>query len=248
MRDSRHWGSFPATFASTLDLTPVITPDLPGNGQLNNMRSPSCVEGMVEWYRGAILKEGIDPPYYVLGLSLGAMVAVAWSHMYPGELKGVVLVNASLRPLDPFYRRLRLINLLRIVPALIGNSVAKQESLIWHLTSSRPRVNAEILDAWISFKKERPVSRHNSIVQILAAHRYLAPPERPDVAILILASAMDRLVNPICSKHIAKRWGADFAMHPTAGHDAPLDDEQWICLQIRDWLRTVDLRRKLIII
>jgi hypothetical protein len=35
---------------------------------------------------------------------------------------------------------------------------------------------------------------------------------------------------------IARRWNCPIAIHPTAGHDLPLDDGVWIAKQVHDWL------------
>ena len=55
-----------------------MTLDLPGNGSLYHLRSPCSVEQMAECCRGELAARSIAPPYYLLCLSMGGMVAVAW--------------------------------------------------------------------------------------------------------------------------------------------------------------------------
>ena len=78
----------------------------------------------------------------------------------------------------------------------------------------------------------------NALRQLLAAARYSAPEAPPPVPVLLLASARDQLVSPNCSRTLARRWGVPLAMHPSAGHDLPLDDGPWVAAEIRRWLRS----------
>lgn len=54
--------------------------------------------------------------------------------------------------------------------------------------------------------------------------------------LLVLAGARDRLVDPRCSRRLAQAWGAEFRLHPGAGHDLPLDDGAWVAAQVAAWL------------
>ena len=237
MRETRHWGNFPAVFSHDIVGADVVLLDLPGNGRLHQMPSPLLVEDMVEHCRRDLQARGIAPPYQVLALSLGAMVAVAWGARYPEELNACVLINTSLRPFSPFYQRLR----PRNYPALFGvalllSDVVRQEQLILRLTSCNSVSNTKTLANWVAYKQEYPVSRHNALRQLIAAGRYRAPARKPEPPMLILASAMDQLVNPRCSQRLASQWQAPLVMHPSAGHDVPLDDGPWVARQVRNWL------------
>ena len=46
--------------------------------------APRSVEEMVEYARTQLKQLGYAPPYHLLALSLGAMVAVAWSEAVSG--------------------------------------------------------------------------------------------------------------------------------------------------------------------
>ncbi|MES2399587.1 MAG: alpha/beta hydrolase, partial [Pseudomonadota bacterium] len=58
----------------------------------------------------------------------------------------------------------------------------------------------------------------------------------PRCPALVLSSAGDRLVNPVCSTRLAAAWQAKYVQHPWAGHDLPHDDGEWVCSQLCDWL------------
>lgn len=237
-RESRHWGDFPATFRGEFPDAEIVALDLPGNGHLNHMPSPTSVAAMAEHCRAELLARNIRPPYHVLAMSLGAMVAVAWADRHPEELEGCVLISTSLRPFSPFYQRLRPGN----YPALLklalssGNSIAR-EGVILRITSKLAGHRAQLVEAWSAWRHERPVSRANALRQLWAASRYCAPTHQPPVRMLLLAGAGDTLVDPRCSRRLARFWRADYAEHPGAGHDIPLDDGAWVALRVRDWLQ-----------
>ena len=97
-REIRHWGSFIGQLETALPTSRVIALELPGNGQLHRQRSPMNVPDMVESCRVQLKARNIAPPYRLLAMSLGAMVAVAWASSYPNEVSTQVLVNTSMRP------------------------------------------------------------------------------------------------------------------------------------------------------
>ena len=237
-RESRHWADFPDIFRSEIRDAKIVTLDLPGNGDLNHMQSSTSVAAMAEYCHSAIEARGISPPYHVLAMSLGAMVAVALAMNYPREIGGCVLISTSLRPISPFYERLRPRNypsLLRLV--LPGCSVRSRESTILRITSNMAKSRAQILENWCALQRKHPVSRVNALRQLWASSRYNALPQRPPVRLLLLASEKDNLVSIQCSRRLARLWRTDLAIHPSAGHDIPLDDGAWVAQQVRQWLR-----------
>ena len=49
--------------------------------------------------------------------------------------------------------------------------------------------------------------------------------------LLLLAGAGDRLVDPACSRRLARTWQVPLLEHAQAGHDLPLDDPDWVAHQ-----------------
>jgi pimeloyl-ACP methyl ester carboxylesterase len=235
-RESRHWGDFPEFFRKAIPNAEIVTLDLPGNGGLNRMESPLRVEQMADYCHAEMLSRGLNPPYFLLAMSLGAMVAVAWAQRHAEEISGCVLINTSLRPFSPFHQRLRPRNYpVLLKRALLGGSPGEWEATILALTSNLGEDRASILDAWIALRRECPVSRRNALRQLWAASRYRAD-AKPAARLLVLASTQDRLVDPRCSRQLASRWEPAFGEHAAAGHDIPLDDGPWVARQVRDWL------------
>lgn len=239
MREARHWGEFPMVFQDAVGAQNVVTPDFPGNGSLHLQTSPASVAGLADDCRAQLKRLGFAPPYRVLALSLGAMVAVEWSTRYPGEIERMVLINTSLAPFNPFYHRLRPANYPGLLGFLVFSSVAQRERLILRITSRLERTQQEqaaLLEKWIGYAHDCPVTRANILRQLQAAITYRAVQTVPPVPVLLLGGLQDQLVNVKCSLALAQRWDCPIRLHPTAGHDLPLDDPIWVAQQVREWL------------
>jgi len=236
-RERRHWGEFPATFREALPDARAIALDLPGNGELNGLASPLTVDGYAARLRAELARRGIAPPYHLLAMSLGAMVAVAWSVRHPQEIRACVLINTSLRPFSPFYRRLVPANYATL--AMLGrpgSDAALCERHILRITTRLAASPDAIIREWVRYRRERPVSAANALRQLIAAARYRVPAAPPVPPVLLLAGRRDALVDPRCSHDIARHWHCRLVEHPCAGHDLPLDDGPWVARQVRDWL------------
>ena len=239
MREQRHWGDFPATLAAALPGANIVTPDLPGNGERHQQDSAIRVAGTVEFCRQDRLARGLAPPYRLLALSLGGMVAVEWASLYPDEIASCVLINTSMRPYSPFYRRLRWQNYPALLRQLLFGNHGSQEALILRLTSRRHGAgNPALAEQWLQYQRQYPVSRSNVLRQLLSAARFRAPAVKPAVPMLILAGAQDRLVDPNCSRSLARAWQTAVEIHPAAGHDLPLDQPEWVAQTVVQWLAT----------
>ncbi len=240
-RESRHWGDFPESFRQADPGARVLTIDFPGNGALHRSASSSDVREMAGHCRAELARRGVAPPYDVLAMSLGAMVAVAWAHAYPPEVRRCVLINTSLRPFSPYYRRLRPRNYLSLLKlAVFGGSSAEWEARIFSATSRLRADKLEVLKDWIAFRDEYPVTRKNAWRQLCAAARYRSPAAKPAASLLLLASRNDALVDARCSQALAGAWNCPIRVHPRAGHDLPLDDPRWVIEQVRNWIGTGD--------
>lgn len=236
MRGSRHWGDFPQAFRKALPEAPVILLDLPGNGPRFQERSPESIEAMVAWYRDELRRLGIVPPYRLFAMSLGAMVAIHWADAQPQELEACVLANTSLRGYSPFYRRMRPTAWPLLLRMALGNPGPRVcEQAILRLTSQHRHHSHRVLDDWTAWRVAEPVSRANALRQLGAALRFQPPQRRPAVPLLLLNGAGDALVDSDCSRALAYAWDAPIAVHPTAGHDLPLDDPDWVLSQLQRW-------------
>lgn len=236
-RESRHWGEFPVLLQRQLGSAQVVMLDLPGNGELNAQASPMRVGDMAEACRVALRERGLKPPYHLLAMSLGAMVALAWANEHPAELQGCVLINTSLRTFSPWYQRLRPRNFRSVLGMALSRDPEANERTVLAITTRHPAVDtAKLLAQWTRWRLESPVSPANAFRQLWAAARFSTPRDAPKVPLLVLVSAADGLVDPRCSQRLALAWGAEVRTHPTAGHDLPLDDGAWVAREVAAWI------------
>lgn len=244
-REARHWGDFPDKFRAEVADAKIITPDLPGNGSLNHAISPLSVHEMVEHCREELTQLGHAPPYHLLGLSLGAMVAAEWATRYQQELEGCVLINTSMRPFSTFYQRLRPRNYMKLLSLAMHSSDAeKAERAILQLTTASSEQRPDIIKNWVTYRHQYPITRMNALRQLIAAARYRAPLRKPGVPMLLLASDKDTLVNPQCSRAMAESWNTALSLHPNAGHDLSFDEGAWVARQVHEWLHNAPLRKR----
>ena len=233
-RETGHWGNFLPMFQDAFADDCVVPLDFPGNGALHLRKSPMTVQAMVEHCRRQLTDLGLPPPYRVVALSMGAMVAVAWANDYPKEISHQILINTSLRPINPFYQRMRPSNYPRLLNLLMtGAGAHKWEHAIWRMTSrmSPPETVAD----WVRLRQQHPVQTLNALRQLWAASRFAAPLTPPPATTLLLASKQDALVNIEFTRSIGRQWKIDWYEHMRAGHDLPLDDGAWVIDHIFRW-------------
>ncbi|MFI8614487.1 alpha/beta fold hydrolase [Acidovorax sp. NPDC077693] len=239
-RESAHWGSFVADFERALPGHAVTALDLPGNGALHRQPSPTTVAGMVAACRAGLARRGVAPPYHLLAMSLGAMVATEWARVAPHEVAGCVLINTSFQPFSAFYQRLRPRNYAALLGLVLRpRSPEQMEHTVLRLTSRRVADHGAAVAEWARVRRARPVSPANALRQLAAAARYRAPVAAPLQRVLMLASQRDGLVDVRCSIAIAQAWQVPLRLHPGAGHDLPLDDGAWVVEQVRAWVADV---------
>jgi len=234
-RETRHWGRFPEQLRAAFPEARLLAVELPGNGQLNGLASPMSIPGMAAFCRKELERMGAAPPFVLLGMSMGAMVAAAWAERHPEEVAACVLISASFGAFSPLHHRLRPRAWPALLRILLDSSAEGRELRVFRLTSALPEADPQVIAQWADIRRSRPVGPRNALRQLLAAAAYRAPPGAP-VPTLALAGARDRLVDARCSRAIADRWHCPLVIHPEAGHDLPLDDGAWVAGQIRAWL------------
>lgn len=230
-RERGHWENFPENFGGHLNCA-VICLDLPGSGSQCLESSPLSIEETMEKLREAAPLGA----KYLFAISLGGMVAVEWARRHPEEIKGLVLINSSLRTFSPLTQRLSLKAWPWLVSTSFTSDIRARERRILEFTAPSVTITPDQLSKRVELFERHPMRRKNFLRQLWAASRYHPPLEAPHVPILILYSEQDRLVDPRCSLKMAKSWKASIHPHPTAGHDLPLEDPDWCCRAVKDWL------------
>jgi pimeloyl-ACP methyl ester carboxylesterase len=236
VREAGHWNGFLERFEAAFPGCKAIALDLPGNGTRFREKSKLSVGKTMFAVREEFLsRRGAEN--HLFALSLGAMVGLEWLREWPGDFRSAVLLNTSLRGLSPFHHRLSPGNYPRIAKMLLSGNPERQERDILEMTSSHPERFSSLASEWASIARARPVSTANALRQLVAAARFHPPREKPACPVLLLNGAGDRLVNPACSREIARHWGLAVQMHPTAGHDLTLDEPEWVVDRVREFER-----------
>ena len=240
MRDARHWMDFPDHLRAVFPEAKLVPVDLPGNGTQAALTSPTRVPLMTEHARRWLRAAGHPPPYRLLAVSLGGMVAADWAARYPGEIAGLALVNTSFRPLSPFWQRLQP-RAWTMIPAMALGRLSPREvetRVLGLTTGMHPEKRLPgLLDRWTQWQSSPGVARRSALNQLLAAARFRLPARPPGVPMLVLNGAADALVGAACSTNLAMAWQAEAATHPTAGHDLTLDDPAWVAQTLGRWWR-----------
>ncbi|MGC1176076.1 alpha/beta fold hydrolase [Polaromonas sp.] len=236
-REARHWGTLPERLAHTLETDKVVTLDLPGNGVFHAQRSPASAHRMVDFARHQLQSQGVPPPWQLLAMSLGGMVAADWAQRYPREVARLVLINTSMRPFSTLTERLRPASWPQLATlAARWQDAPWAERAIHRLTCQETALREADIAAWVHIRQTAPVSLANAGRQLAAAARFSCAPQAPPCPVLVLSSSADRLVDPRCSQRLAAAWQASHQVHPWAGHDLPHDDAGWVCGRIAHWL------------
>lgn len=230
-RESGHWGTLPAQLAAQV-APAVVALDLPGTGTRHRETCPAQVAAIADACRAELLRRGTAPPYVLLGLSLGGMVALDWSDRCADEVAGCVAINTSARDLGAWHERLRPAAAIALLATRLLAGARRAEATVLRRTSADPARHAGALDTWVALRRRHPVAAGNLLRQLLAAARWRVPAAAPPVPLLLLGSAADRLVAPACTRRLAQRWQVPHAEHPHAGHDLPLDAPQWLIAQL----------------
>lgn len=246
-RQRGHWFEFPRLLEAALGVE-ALALDLPGSGTRRHERSPGSIPAIAR----ALLAKLQDStpatpgnpaaselPHGVIGISLGAMVALSLAEQWPSAISHVVVINTSSR-LSFGHQRLRPRAALALLRAscLGAGEVEARERLLYALTTSgsEPDIARWARDA-AQLAERAPPRRRTLLAQLLAAGTFRAP-DRLEQPLLVLSGARDRLVSPGCSSALARRLGGAQRCHPTAGHDLPLEQPRWVIEQLRGWLAT----------
>lgn len=234
-RSQVHWGDFEKHFRKRFSQDELFFLDAAGNGNQSHLESYSSIEQTTEDLRSRALSAGIideQVQVKIVSISLGGMIAAEWASRYPQDVSHLYFINTSDKGTSSFYQRLRPNNYLKILSLLAKtDDQTLVENQILDMTTNL--LSAEQKQIWTeSFAKFPLCSRSNFFKQLLSAAKYKFPKTKPKMPILFLASQSDRLVSSQCSEAIADTWKCPLVLHPTAGHDLPLDDPEWVLNQL----------------
>ena len=237
-RESAHWGDFiPQLQAAFPDAT-ITQLDLPGTGRFYKDVSPCNIKTISETVRRQALEKGcLKQPVTILAISLGAMVAWEWMRHYPDDMCGASLINTSFAGLSPFYHRLRWQSVGQFAALLMKRNVRDRETAVLHLVSNRRDQDEQSKPGVGKDTNSNARSALTTASGRLLRRQAIVPATiKPRQPILLLNGKGDRLVAPMCSEAIHKKWNLELRCHPWGGHDLTLDDGAWVASQLKEWV------------
>ncbi len=232
-RESRHWGHFTDNLREKFPHAQIELLDFPGSGKHDDRTAPLSVTSMTDFLRKNCIKG--KQKRVLIGVSLGAMVALDWITRYPNDFVGCVLINGSASNLSPIFERLRPQSLAMFAKFLLSKTPIEKEKNILSLTVNSKSMRKKLLPLWTKVHKEKKMKPANSFFQLIAASRFKLS-EKPSVPCLVLTSRKDKMVNKRCSEKISRFLEAPLKYHPTAGHELACEDGQWVSKEIESWM------------
>ncbi len=236
VREKRHWGRFIDELKEALPDHKIITPEIPGVGEFNNVTTPPSFDQMIEFMREKLGEELKGQETLIMAMSLGGMIAKRWDELYPNDFKKLVLVNTSFKGINKLTKRLQPQSIKAFGKLFMTPGVQEREIGILRMVSNNWSDHPRILKEWVDIQKDAPVSRKSFINQIRAALSYSPGQEKPNAELLFVASKKDRLCSYHCSEQLHELWGGKLELHPTAGHDLPIDDGPWLAQKIKEFI------------
>ena len=230
-RGNIHWGDFPALFLEKNPEAEVEYLEIPGNGLLSFEITPTDPKILIDLLKNKSHVAQSSDTYHLCGISLGGMLALKWAELYPESIESVSIINSSLSQFSSFNKRLIPANYLSLMGTIFEHDSYLQEEKILKLTSNKSETNEKYLNLYAEFAAKYKVSTTNLFRQLILANN-IRLQKFPKIKLKIFSSAQDRLVHSSCSVAIAKELSGRLSIHPTAGHDLPLDEPEWLIEQL----------------
>ena len=234
-REQQHWGEFYPQCQQHLPDHRFYCLDLPGCGEHYQRQSPLSISAIRITLQQQLQEKNISGPFGIIGLSLGAMVALEWLADERQPVAAVVIINTSSNDF-PLHWRLSPAAVGLGLRALLPISIERRERLILQLVSQQRARDNTIAAHWLTIQQQRPVTRATIMRQLIAAARFSAPQFQSSKCGLILCSDSDRMVSYRCSLQLAHRYQWPLHCHINSGHDLPLDDPLWVVDKFKHWL------------
>ena len=162
------------------------------------------------------------------------MVALDWVYRQPHDFDRLAIINTSSRDMATWLQRFSPFAYYRVARALSAPTIQLREKEILKLVSNLRVKDKKLLHQLVNIAKKNPVDRLSLARQLIAAAQFKCP-ERIEIPLLAISSLKDRMVDGRCSKMIGERLHARMKFHPTAGHDLPLDDPEWLATQLLEF-------------
>jgi pimeloyl-ACP methyl ester carboxylesterase len=201
--------------------------EIPGNGSRFCEISPLSPETIIEDFRSQLFRENAQFPIRLVGISLGGMLALKWTELYPNEIESSFIINSSLRSISPFFLRLLPSSWKYLFKAMVTLHRQRREQYILQMTVNKKEIILQHLQGFTNIANRQPLRFGNFVRQMILAteiriHQPLSTP------LIFVCAQSDRMVHHSCSQRLQEFFGGELHMHPFAGHDLPLEEPEWL--------------------
>ena len=215
----------------------VIAPDLRGFGQ-SRSDAPFTLESLADDIHGLLGAVGAIP-CVLAGLSMGGYVALAYAKKYPGDLRGLVLIDtkAEADTAEGKAGREKMIELVRNDGAKAVADQMMPKMLAKDAAEQRPQVAAALRRVMESVSPK-------TIEHALAAMR-----DRPDrsgelaaikVPTLVVVGDGDVITPPDVAEKMAQKIpGANLEVIRGAGHMSPMEQPEQVNRVLKSFLERI---------
>lgn len=229
-RNAEHWGSFTELLKEATKDS-VIALDLPGFGAESHENFSLSLRKNIDFLRSKITFHLQSKQNCIIGLSFGGMVALEWLKLYPSDFTFGVIINSSASGICTTNERISKKGFYTIVKNLYSLVPESKEQQILELTSNHYAQDKQIASQWVEIENRYPTNRVSVLKQLLISALFKAPHDLK-IPLLFLGSTNDRLVSSTCTLKLAEFYKSPVFLHPTAGHDLPLDAPDWVAKNI----------------
>ena len=234
-REKSHWEPEFINSLKRQELEPICI-DHPGAGDYREILSPIHIEDYVSFLQTQFKEMGLgSEKVYLLGHSLGGMVAIRWAYEYPKQFHKVFLLNTSDQSSKVFPERSSFFMIKQMLKIISTSDIVKKENAILDMVSNSSKARDRNRDRWIELAANRPMKTLSQINQTIAAAKFKAP-KKLEVPLVYLTSTADRMVSHKCSEKLGKTHHAPVYTHDKGGHDLAMDAPEWLSSQITSHL------------
>lgn len=226
-REAGHWGEFTEILKQQTFVRDVHALDLLGTGIYHKLTAPLRMSENAEFLLRQLPSES-KVPRVLLAISLGGMVAMEVCRLRPDAFQKVLVMNSSFSNLSPLHHRLQLQALRRFFGIALAKDLVSREMEVLKMVSQAQEKHPKIATLWAQLAEDRPMRVGNFFRQLLAAASYKMPLEKFKTPVVVLNSAKDEMVAPMCSEALAAHLDQPLYTHPSAGHDICVDDPKWV--------------------
>ena len=233
LRESGHWHYFIKAVKQRCPDIEILTPNVPGNGNLNQLKSPTSIDAMMQAVQTQMPEH--YESFHLVSISMGSMIASHWAHCRPDIVKSLTMINPSFSRYSSIQQRINLAALTQLFCAKQKSSlIFEQEVIKW--TSPDSLNDHEKLEHHVELAHKHPVTTMNTLRQLFAAARFKGEVRAPECPTQVIISEHDKLVNSISGKKIAEAWNIELSCFNSNAHDLPLAEPHDLAEKLLNWL------------